>query len=1582
MSDKKSRKMRMGSSRRRPRNLNDNETENDGDGSELLSEESKGVKLLTDLVSMTPPMDPVSSDQLPSITTQFMDDNSNSSVNDFPDSQLFQTRNPNLLESPVTTGKRKKMGSTRRNRENQEDRDCGEKQDKESGDTEKSLELQASILTLGVSVSHSNMEQRLSPRESEEDTENRSQIGQGFTAESTTQPQQESEQTEAEYFFNNSRHSSDYLFESDASTITEDFETCNNTIVSQTEDDEEKLQPVINESEVHDDINSTEPEESAFLEPHNAGKRKKMGSTRSRTPRGIQREERPESWQEEVKEDTEAIGEVEKIIIEETTESLELKQHEEKVTDDLMIVQSFVSLEESACLDPHNAKRRKKMGSTRNRKPQGKHREERLESWQDEVKEDAEVIEEVEQVIIEETTEPLELKQHEEKVTDDLMIDLTSVQSFVGLEESACLEPHNAGKRKKMGSTCSRKPRGIHTEEKPESWQEEVKDDAEVIGEVEKVIIKETTEPLELKQHEEKVTEDLVIDESACLEPHNAGKRKKMGSTRSRTPRGIHTEEKPESWQEEVKDDAEVIGEVEKVIIKETTVPLELKQHEEKVTDDLMIVQSFDGPEEIACLESHNAGKRKKMGSTRSRTPRGIQREERPESWQEEVKEDTEAIGEVEKIIIEETTESPELKQHEEKVKDDLMIVQSFVSLEESACLEPHNTKRRKKMGSTRSRKPQGKHREERLESWQDEVKEDAEVIGEVEQVIIEETTEPLELKQHEEKVTDDLMIEESAFLEPHNAGKRKKMGSTRSRTPRGIQREERPESWQEEVKEDTEAIGEVEKIIIEETTESLELKQHEEKVTDDLMIGEAARIAVESDLEPLPPSNKPTEDTLLEKTCEGSRDNTDFPTDLTSVQSFVGLEESACLEPHNAGKRKKMGSTRSRNPRGIHTEEKPESWQEEVKDDAEVIGEVEKVIIKETTEPLELKQHEEKVTEDLVIVKAARIAVEYEVTVTAEQTHGPEISKLEEPTKNVQEHEQVVNLWAEHGSTQSCRKTALPTEDGQESVDMVFVEPDISTILFTQSADLKPLPPSNKPNEDKLLEKSCVESRENTDCPTDLTSVQSFIGPDESACLEPHNAGKRKKMGSTHSRTPRGIHTEEKPESWQEEVKDDAEVIGEVEKVIIKETTVPLELKQHEEKVTDDLMIEESACLEPHNAGKRKKMSSTRSRKPRGIHTEEKPESWQEEVKEDTEAIGEVEKIIIEETTESLELKQHEDKVTDDLMIDLHSVQSFVGPEEIACLESHNAGKRKKMGSTRSRTPRGIQREERPESWQEEVKEDTEAIGEVEKIIIEETTKSLELKQQEEKVTDDLMIGEAARIAVEYEVTVKALQTYGPEMSKLEEPTENVQEDEQVVNLWAEHGSTQSCRETAPLTEDGQESIDTVLIDSDTSSNLFTQRAGLEHLPPSDKPTEDKLFEKTCHESRENTDFPMDLTSVQSFVSLEESACLDPHNAKRRKKMGSTRNRKPQGKHREERLESWQDEVKEDAEVIEEVEQVIIEETTEPLELKQHEEKKVTDDLMIGEAARIVVEDEVTITKEQTCGPRKSLCLKNLQKN
>ncbi|XP_041748771.2 uncharacterized protein LOC121578464 [Coregonus clupeaformis] len=173
MSGKKPRKVRMGSSRQRRRNQDEDETNKDDDGSEMSSKERKVVEVGVDSVSVILQTDLVSSDNLSSITEQYTEGN-NPPLNDLTESQLAQPGNPYLLKSPDTAGKRRKMGSTRRNKGKQEETDFGEKEDAKTGDTEKSLELQASIAVV-ESGSHSNTEELLGTKESEMDTECRSQ---------------------------------------------------------------------------------------------------------------------------------------------------------------------------------------------------------------------------------------------------------------------------------------------------------------------------------------------------------------------------------------------------------------------------------------------------------------------------------------------------------------------------------------------------------------------------------------------------------------------------------------------------------------------------------------------------------------------------------------------------------------------------------------------------------------------------------------------------------------------------------------------------------------------------------------------------------------------------------------------------------------------------------------------------------------------------------------------------------------------------------------------------------------------------------------------------------------------------------------------------------------------------------------------------------------------------------------------------------------------------------------------------------------------------------------------------------------
>ncbi|KAJ7999856.1 hypothetical protein DPEC_G00198740, partial [Dallia pectoralis] len=149
MSEKNSRKQRMGSSRRHPRLTDVNKTnkddDDDDDDTNILSEQNKGLQAGTDSGSVTHPTDPVSLASLSSAIPEYTEDNSHPSLIDFPESQLSLPGNQNLLELPVNTGKRKKMGSTRKNKGTRGDRDVEENQNAEPAYTDRSLEPQPTI---------------------------------------------------------------------------------------------------------------------------------------------------------------------------------------------------------------------------------------------------------------------------------------------------------------------------------------------------------------------------------------------------------------------------------------------------------------------------------------------------------------------------------------------------------------------------------------------------------------------------------------------------------------------------------------------------------------------------------------------------------------------------------------------------------------------------------------------------------------------------------------------------------------------------------------------------------------------------------------------------------------------------------------------------------------------------------------------------------------------------------------------------------------------------------------------------------------------------------------------------------------------------------------------------------------------------------------------------------------------------------------------------------------------------------------------------------------------------------------------
>eukprot|EP00063_Salmo_salar_P048490 XP_014023325.1 PREDICTED: uncharacterized protein LOC106583546 isoform X1 [Salmo salar] len=197
--------------------------------------------------------------------------------------------------------------------------------------------------------------------------------------------------------------------------------------------------------------------------------------------------------------------------------------------------------------------------------------------------------------------------------------------------------------------------------------------------------------------------------------------------------------------------------------------------------------------------------------------------------------------------------------------------------------------------------------------------------------------------------------------------------------------------------------------------------------------------------------------ETSLEETLDESRGNTDSPPDPPSLQSSLGPEETAEGESYTPGRKRKIGSTRSKTHRGRKGEERREEGQEEEKGEGtDVIGEVGDVIITaemdssiEKTELVELEELLEKVTEEQAMADPEIIVVEGEVNIVLEGESGIEKSELVEHTEKVREAEEIeveVKIVTESESNQTPSDTAALTVEAQESGDMVCIEPYITS--------------------------------------------------------------------------------------------------------------------------------------------------------------------------------------------------------------------------------------------------------------------------------------------------------------------------------------------------------------------------------------------------------------------------------------------------------------------------------------------------------------------------------------------------------
>uniref|UniRef100_A0AAY5KM23 RAB44, member RAS oncogene family n=1 Tax=Esox lucius TaxID=8010 RepID=A0AAY5KM23_ESOLU len=776
--------------------------------------------------------------------------------------------------------------------------------------------------------------------------------------------------------------------------------------------------------------------------------------------------------------------------------------------------------------------------------------------------------------------------------------------------------------------------------------------------------------------------------------------------------------------------------------------------------------QTYLGEEATASKGSHTPVKKRKMGSTRSRTPHGRQGEQSAkENQEDENLEDQEFIGVVGEVMIAETTEPVKLEEHVEQIAEDqargdshnILKEEEIVIVAEQKCglekpelvetaeilrraelaevqivaecestqitnvtrCESKSIGKRRKMGSTRRIREGHNTEVEKMEAGEDLMMD--KIIG---QMI------------GESDAVERSFIEFEKLMESKDeAGNDKNEGEEiNDVTALTDHCSSLSSSNQEGRNIDAHDIGNESPPIINELNQTLDntnphVTTLQSYHTDETLISCP-------DI-----SGGQREYTLMEGKLDESKENISFPPDPPSEQSFLGEQGTVGKRPHSPVKRRTMGSSRIRTAHGRQGGQGTEKIREENDiEDQEFTGVMGGFMIAEKPVPVMLEEPVEKMTEDQASFDSEAIVKEEAVAKAADQECGIENPELVEPAENI-EGVEVQKVVCE--STQILYDPAVLMAESQQSGYMVCLDPDSSTIQLSHAVDIEhhlstscinPRDPSksslslsshspkdvgesktirrrkmgstrrireglntveekreagdneimgqmigdpevmeggiemlmeskdeagNDKNEgeinesylnddtlnsnpdisslchgDRFMEDKLDKSMENERFPPDHSSVQSVLVEEVTLCKETHTPVKKIEMGSTHSRTSQDRQVEERAEkSPGKENIEDQEVIGEV---MIAEKNAPVKLEElvdnvikdaakrdletKEEDLVEGTFPDSQPCMivgEPKGVEKRRKMGSTR-RTREGFHTEEEQRKPEEKIMEE----------------------------------------------------------------------------------------------------------------------------------------------------------------------------------------------------------------------------------------------------------------------------------------------------------------------------------------------------------------------------
>ncbi|XP_034142894.1 uncharacterized protein rab44 isoform X4 [Esox lucius] len=991
----------------------------------------------------------------------------------------------------------------------------------------------------------------------------------------------------------------------------------------------------------------------------------------------------------------------------------------------------------------------------------------------------------------------------------------------------------------------------------------------------------------------------LGEEATASKGSHTPVKKRKMGSTRSRTPHGRQGgQSAKENQEDENLEDQEFIGVVGEIMIAETTEPVKLEEHVEKIAEDQ------------ARGDSHNI-----------------------------LKEEEVVIVAEQKCGLEkpELVETAEILRRAELAEVQIVAECESPQITNVTRCESKSIGKRRKMGSTRRIREGHNTEEEKMEAGEDLMMDKiiGQMIGDPEAVersfiefekLMESKDEAGNDKNEGEEINDVTALTDhsSSFSTSIQEGGNIDADEISRESPSMMKDNPdllNPDKHVEVAEDNSKAVPEKvamdkEVSIVADINSALEESGVVEPAENPR---EADEVEIEIAAE-CKKTQSPYDSAALTARNQQSEDEVclDHDTSTTQLTNIVDMEHlltssnvlkittESHLSPSSPshsdvgeskaiGRRKKMGSTRRKREALNTEEEKWEAGENVMKDEiiGQMIGDPEAM---EGTFP-EIEMLMESKDE------AGNDNNEGEEinNVTALTDHSPSFSNSN----------QGGNIDADEISSES------PLIMNELNQSFHNPDPNFPTFQSYQTDDTLISSPdfSSGQCEDTLMEENFAESKENNDFPPDPPPEQTYLGEEATASKGSHTPVKKRKMGSTRSRTPHGRQGEQSAkENQEDENLEDQEFIGVVGEVMIAETTEPVKLEEHVEQIAED-----QARGDSHNILKEEEIVIVAEQKC-GL---EKPE-----------------------LVETAEILRRAELAEVQIVAECESTQIT----NVTRCESKSIGKRRKMGSTR-RIREGHNTEVEKMEAGEDLMMDKiigQMIGEsdaVERSFIE----FEKLMESKDEAGNDKNEGEEIN-------DVTALTDHCSSLSSSNQEGRNIDAHD-IGN------------ESPPIINELNQTLDNTNPHVTTLQSYHTDETLISCPDISGGQREYTLMEGKLDESKENISFPPDPPSEQSFLGEQGTVGKRPHSPVKRRTMGSSRIRTAHGRQGGQGTEKIREENDiEDQEFTGVMGGFMIAEKPVPVMLEEPVEK-MTEDQASFDSEAIVKEEAVAKAADQECG-------------